>query len=104
MSEEKLTLLQKIWRRTEKEIDTIKENRASKSLRVQAESDLLELQDSVVKAEEKFEKAVESGKENKNWKSIREAKLAWRLESKELEEASDLYKEFFEEDPARFLD
>ena len=102
--EEKLTLLQKIWRRTEKEIDAIKEKRASKSLRVQAESDLLELQDSVVKKEEAFEKAVEEAKENKNWKKIREAKLAHKLEAKKLEEAASLYKEFFNEDPSRFLD
>ena len=103
MSEEKLTLLQKIWRRTEKEIDAIKEKRAFKSLRVQAESDLLEMQDSVLKKEELFEKSVENSKENKNWKAIRVAKLDYKLESKKLEEAASLYKEFFNEDPNKFL-
>lgn len=103
-NKEKLTLLQKIWRRTEKEIDDIKEKRASKSLRVQAESDLLELQDSVVKKEEEFEKAVEAAKTDKNWKKIRESKLAYKLEAKKLEEASALYEEFFNENPKRFLD
>ena len=104
MKEEKLTLLQKIWRRTEKEIDAMKEKRAAKSLRVQAESDLLELQDKVIKLEESFEKKVEESKEKKNWVEIRKAKLEHKLEKKKLEEATELYKEFFNEDPSRFLE
>jgi len=104
MTDKKLNLLQEIWKKGEEAWDELKMKRASKSLRVQAESDLLKLQDEVIKLEETFESKVLKAKEEKNWTEVRKAKLAIRLKEKELEEGVDLYKEFFDRNASEFLD
>lgn len=97
-------LLEQIWSRTEKTWDEIKQKRASKSLRVQAEQDLLELQDESIKLQEKLEKAIEDSKENKDWKTIRKIALERTLKDKELDEASKLYEEFFDKKASEILE
>ncbi len=100
---EKENLLKKIWSRTEAVWDEVKQGRALKSLRVQAEQDLLELQDKVIKEQDKLEKAIEASKDDKNWKKIREIALAKEICQKELDNASKLYQEFFDKDASTIL-
>jgi hypothetical protein len=100
----KENLLQKIWSRTEDAWDELKQKRASKSLRVQAEQDLLELQDEVIKNEESFEKTIDKAKDSKDWKSIRKTSLEIKLSQKKLDEAAILYNEFFDKDAKDILE
>jgi len=99
-----MNILQQVWQRTESAWDELKQARAQKSLRVQAEADILSLQDEVAKEAEKVEAAITKSKENKDWKTIRTASLAKDLKQKELENACKLYEEFFEESASKFLD
>lgn len=100
----KENLLQKIWSRSEKSWNEIKQKRAAKSLRVQAEQDLLEIQDAIIKKDEDIEKDIEKSKESRDWKSIRSKSLECTLLKKELEAASNLYEEFFDKSAAEILE
>jgi hypothetical protein len=99
-----MNILENIWKRSEAAWDEIKQTRAAKSLRVQAEADILSLQDEVVKEGEKVESAILKAKETKDWKSIRVASLNKDLKQKELENACVLYETFFGEPADKFLD
>lgn len=104
MTEKKQNLLQQIWSRTEAAWDELKQSRATKTLRAQAEIDLLAIQAEVVKLSDNVEKAIVASKENNDWKKIREAALQRDVEKKKLDQASALYTEFFDKDPQEFLD
>ena len=99
-----MNLLEQVWKRTENAWDELKQTRAQKSLRVQAEADILSLQEEVAKEQEKIEDAIVKAKDNKDWKSIRVASLDKDLKQKELENACVLYEKFFEESADKFLD
>ena len=104
IKKEKQNLLQQIWGRTEEAWDEIKQKRASKSLRVQAEQDLLEIQDEQIKLQEDLEKAIEESKDSKDWKSIRKIALSKDIKAKELDKASELYEEFFDKKASEILE
>lgn len=103
-TKKKQNLLQQVWSRTEAAWDEIKQTRAAKTLRAQAEIDLLAIQAEGIKLGDALEKAIISAKEDNNWKKIREAAIARDLKKVELERASALYSEFFDKSPAEFLD
>lgn len=100
MSEKKKSLLQIVWERTEEAWDALKQTRAQANLRAKAEVDLLALQSKVIEAETTLEDAITKAKTNQAWEPIRKAALERDLVKKELENASKLYEEFFNERPA----
>lgn len=96
-------ILKRIWERSESAWDEIKQSRAAKSLRAQAETDLLSLQDEYLKEKENVENAILKAKETKDWKAIRVAALDRDMKLKELESAVKLYEEFFDKSASEFL-
>lgn len=98
-----MSILNDIWQRGESAWDELKQSRAQKSLRVQAEADILSLVEEHEKLKDDLDSKILKAKESKDWKSIRVANLDVELKSKELDTACKLYEKYFEESAEKFL-
>ena len=89
------------WEAIEKTADSVKINRAAKSLQRQAEIDVAKASDDFENEQETFEKAKVSAKDNPQtgFKKIYESYMALKVKKKRFEDAVEVYKELFDVEP-----
>jgi tetratricopeptide (TPR) repeat protein len=101
MTEKKKNALILFWEGVEKTGDKMKIARAARSLQRQAEIDVGEKQEEFENAQSELEKAkVDAKTDTKGgFKKIHEAYMKVQIQKKKYDDAVDVYKELFEENP-----
>lgn len=100
MSEVKKNKLISFWEEKTKEIiDAFKMKNAAKSLQRQAEIDVAKALETLDKAKEKLENAKLKAKEKSEFQPIVDAFMEVKVASKRFDDAVEVYKELFEEEP-----
>ena len=100
MTEKKNALI-RFWETLEKTADSVKTNRAAKSLQRQAEIDVAEALENYENEQATFEKAKVDAKDKPEtgFKKIYESYMALKVKKKRYEDAVEVYKNLFEEEP-----
>jgi tetratricopeptide (TPR) repeat protein len=100
MSEKKNKLIT-FWESIEKAGDKIKINRAARSLQRQAEIDVASASDNYENELATFEKAKVDAKDKPEtgFKNIYESYMQLKIKKKRFDDAVEVYKELFEEEP-----
>jgi len=99
MTEQKKNALVRFWEAIEKAGDTIKLNRAAKSLQRQAEIDVAKAQEVMEEARIKLEKAKIDAQNTNDFKSIVDKFMELKIATKKFDDSLEVYIELFEEEP-----
>jgi hypothetical protein len=91
----------RFWETLEKQADGVKIKRAARSLQRQAEIDVADALEAFENEEAKYEEAKVKAKEDhqKGFKNIYESFMALKVKKKRYEDAVEVYKNLFEEEP-----